>query len=136
MADYGKPLPMVNEDSRKYWEGCKEHKLLIQKCKDCGKYIFYPRSICTACMSMNLEWFESSGKGKIYSYTTIWRAPNEAFIEDVPYTIVLVDLEENVRLMSWVIDCKPEDVYVGMEVEVVFDDVTDDVSLPKFRPLK
>ena len=136
MGDYQKPLPVVNEDSRKFWEGCKEHRLVIQRCKDCRKFIFYPRSLCPECMSDNIEWVDSSGKGTIYSYTTIWRAPNNDFLKDVPYTIVLVDLEKNVRLMSWIVDCKPEDVHVGMEVEVVYDDVTNAVTLPKFRPIK
>lgn len=135
MSVYDKPLPLVNADSQKYWDGCKQHKLFIQKCGDCGEYIFYPRSVCPKCMSMSIDWVQASGRGKIYSYTTVWRAPTEEFNDNVPYTIILVDLAENVRMLSWIIDCKPEDVAIGMEVEVVFDDVTDEVTLPKFRPV-
>ena len=133
MNVYQKPLPVITADSRKYWKGCKDHTLLIQKCKDCGQYRFYPRVICPNCMSMNTQWVKASGKGEIYSFTTVWRAATSEFQGDIPYIIVLVDIEENVRILSWLIDCKPEDVQVGMKVEAIFEDVTEQITLPKFR---
>ena len=108
----------------------------MQDCKDCGENIFYPKSLCPYCLSSNLEWFESSGKGKVYSYTVVERGAPEAFQGAVPYVLAVIDLEEGVRMLSWVLDCELEDVKCDMDVEVTFKDLTEDVALPMFRPVK
>jgi uncharacterized OB-fold protein len=77
---------------------------------------------------------EASGRGRIYSYTVIHRPPSPAFEEDVPYTLALVELEEGVRLMSQIVGIEPDDVSVDLPVEVVFDDISPAISLPRFRP--
>ena len=136
MSEYKKPLPEIQPWSRQFWEGTKQHKLLIQKCKDCSAKIFYPRKICPECWSPNLSWTESSGRGKVYSYSVTMAGVEERFTEDLPFILALVDLEEGIRMMTNIINCKPEEVSIGMDVEVVFEDVTEDVSLPKWRPVK
>src|SRR5205814_4069294 len=93
---------------------------------------FYPRSICPACMSDRIAWIESTGRGTVYSYTIVHRAPAQ-FAEDVPYVVALIDLAEGVRMMSNVVGSPPAAVHIGAPVEVVFDDVTPEVTLPKFR---
>jgi len=134
MSNYDKPLPYITEEAEPFWEACRQHKLIIQRCKDCGHVQFYPRVVCTKCWSDSLEWIETAGKGVIYSFTVVQRAPSPGFRPDVPYVIAIIDLDEGVRLMSNVIRCKPEDVRIDMPVIVEFDDVTEEVSLPKFRP--
>ncbi len=133
MASYDKPLPLMTRETREFWQGCKRHELLIQRCKDCRTYRHYPRILCPNCGSWNVEWAKVSGKGKVYSYIVAHRPFHPAFADDVPYAAVIVELEEGVRMVSNVVDCRPEDIYIGMPVEVVFDDVTKEVTLPRFR---
>ena len=134
MAGYQKPLPFPSQDTEEYWEGCKHHQLLIQRCRNCGAFRFYPRPMCPDCNSMDSQWVEASGKGKVYSWTVAVQQFHPAF--EVPYAVAIVELEEGVRTTTNIIDCEPEELYVGMPVEVVFEDVTEEVTLPKFRPIK
>lgn len=138
MAEYQKPLPTILEESKEYWGGCKRHELLLQKCRLCGQYQFPHRTICSHCdtLTSDLEVVKASGKGTVYSFSTVFRPLSAGFAPDVPYTIVLVDLAEGPRMMSSMVDCEPENVKIDMGVEVVFDDVTEEVTLPKFRPLR
>ena len=133
--DTTKPLPLTQPWSLKFWEGAKENKLLIQHCKDCNSTIFYPRKFCPECWSGNLDWIQSSGKGKIYTFSTAYDMVEPRFWEDLPYTIAYVDLEEGIRMMTRIVECKPEDIKIGMDVEVVFHKLNDDFYLPYFRPV-
>ena len=135
MKEYRKPLPTSSPWSRPFWEGCKRCELLIQHCKDCGANIFYPKLYCPNCLSPNIEWIKASGRGKVYTFTVVRNYPPTAFAQDVPYVVAVIRLEEEVQLMSNIVDCAPEQIKCDMEVEVVFEDVTDEVTLPKFRPI-
>jgi uncharacterized OB-fold protein len=132
MAEYAKPLPLPDGETKPYWDATKEHRLLIKRCQDCQTAIFYPRSVCPSCMSDRVDWVAASGRGTIYSYTVVRRAPPQ-FVEDAPYVVALIDLAEGVRLMSNVVGASPSDVRIGAVVEVVFEDVTPEITLPKFR---
>lgn len=135
MSEYRKPLPKIaNQVAKDFYEGTKKHKLLVQHCNDCGKNIFYPKVFCPYCFSTNLGWIESSGKGKLYSYTVCMSNVSEVFEPDLPYVVGVVDLEEDVRLLTNIVDCKHEDVKCDMYVEVVFRDVTEEFTLPMFKP--
>jgi uncharacterized OB-fold protein len=120
--------------SKPFYKGAREHKLLVQRCKDCKENIFYPKSVCPHCLSSDLEWFESSGKGKVYTYTIVEAAAPEAFQEAIPYVIGVIDLVEGVRMLSWIVDCPKEEVKCDMDVEVSFKDLNDEIALPVFRP--
>ncbi len=137
MGEYKKPLPTPDIETKEYWEGCRRHELLMQKCKDCGTYSFPPMPMCNVCHSMSREWVKVSGRGKIYSWFVVHHATHPDFVDDVPYAVVLVELGEqaDLRIPSNMVDCLIEDIKAGMPVEVVFDDVTDEISLPKFRPV-
>lgn len=135
MANYTKPIPAPNKETQKFWEGCKRGELMIPQCGDCGAYHFYPRALCPACLSSNLDWVAASGKGKVHTFSVVHRAPSEPFKADVPYTIALLELDEGVRMMSNIIHCKPEAVRIGMEVRVVFEEITEAIALPKFEPI-
>lgn len=136
MSEYQKPLPEIQPWSKSFWEGTKARKLLIQECKACGMKIFYPRKYCPECWSDNLFWFKASGKAKIFSCSTTLAGVEERFAADLPFVLALVDLKEGVRMMTNIVDCKPEEVHIGMDVEVVFEDVTDEITLPKWRPVR
>lgn len=133
-TDYNKPLPYIHSETQAYWEGAKRHELLIRKCRSCDRYHFYPRDFCPLCFSFDVDWVKASGRGIIYSFTTCHR-PAQHFENDAPYNIVLVELEEGVRMMSTIVNFPNDDLRIGMAVEVVFDDVTPEVTLPKFRPI-
>ncbi len=134
MTEYQKPLPLPTQDTREYWEGCRRHELLIQRCRKCGTFRFYPRPMCPDCNSLESEWIKAGGKGRVYSWTVAVRQFHPAF--EVPYVIAIVELEEGVRMTTNVVNCPLEELSVGMPVEVVFEDVTEEVSLPKFRPIR
>lgn len=135
MIKYNKPLPKIsNQVVKEFYDGTKKHKLLVQHCNACGKNIFYPKTFCPYCWSENIGWIESSGKGKLYTYTVCISNVSEAFAPDLPYIVGVVDLEEGVRLLTNIVDCKPEDVTCDMGVEVVFRDVTEEFTLPLFKP--
>lgn len=134
MPDYNKPLPVIDEETRSFWEYCKKHELRMQKCKRCG-HIRYPISIlCPRCSSLEAKWTPLSGKGTIYSFTIYRVAYHPAFKGDIPYVVAIIQLAEGPRMESNVIGCKVEDVRVEMPVKVSFEDVTDQVTLPKFMP--
>ncbi|MDQ0287316.1 putative OB-fold protein [Desulfofundulus luciae] len=126
------PVPQKRPETEKFWEGCKEGKLLLQKCNDCGEYIFYPRALCPHCMSQSLSWVESSGRGEVYTFSIHHRGPTPGF--KPPYVVALIDLEEGVRIMSNVIGCDPNEVKIGMKVKVTFEQLSEDIYLPKFVP--
>ncbi|MFC1982805.1 Zn-ribbon domain-containing OB-fold protein [Chloroflexota bacterium] len=133
MAQYLKPIPVPNADTLPFWEGCKQHKLLIQRCKACGHHQFYPRHVCTNCMSLEPEFVPSTGRGEIYTFIVVHRAPTKVFEPEIPYVVAVIQLDEGVRMMSNIVDCPIDAVKIGMRVEVFFDDVSDSIALPRFK---
>jgi uncharacterized OB-fold protein len=131
---YEKPLPVVNEDNAPYWEYAREHQLRMQKCANCGHIRFPVSIVCPRCHSLETKWTRLSGKGKVYSYVIYHQAYHPAYKDDIPYVVAIIQLDEGPRMESNITDCRMEDLRVGMPVELYFDDVTEDVSLPKFRP--
>jgi hypothetical protein len=126
-------LPRPTPESAPFWQGCKEHKLLLQHCSGCGTYQFYPRLLCAICMSEDLEWREASGRGKVETYTIVTRAVSDAYAANAPYVIALITLEEGPRMMSNVVGCDAQSVTCGMAVEVVFEAWSAEITMPKFR---
>jgi len=136
MSDYKKPLPVIQPYSQGFWDGTKQHKLMVQHCNDCGANIFYPRRDCPECWSQNLAWIEASGRATVYTYSVTLEGVEEMFREDLPIILAWIDLPEGVRMHTNLVDCDPEEVEIGMEVEVVFRDVTEEITLPYFRPVR
>lgn len=133
--DMTKPVPEVQPWSLRFWEGTKNGKLLIQICKECNSRIFYPRKYCPECWSGNLDWMESKGRGKIFTFSTAFSMVEPRFMDELPYTLAYVDLDEGIRMMTRIVDCDWKDITIGMEVEVAFFQ-RGDFSLPYFRPVK
>lgn len=136
MSAPSKPLPKPDPVTQPFWDSLKAHGIQIQKCNACGEHIFYPRGLCPHCFSSDLSWEPASGKGKVYAFTIVHRQPNPAFAADMPYVVALIELDEGVRMMTNLVDVEPdpEHVKVGMPVEIVYDDVNDEITLPKWRP--
>jgi uncharacterized OB-fold protein len=135
MSEYKKPLPLITKLSKVFWDGCKENKLLYQQCQDCGQVIFMPKHLCPNCMSHNLSWNESKGKGRIHTFTVTYAYAPPEFMPDVPYALAMIKLDEGFHMMSNIIECDYNKLTCEMPVEVVFDPVTPEVTLPKFRPV-
>jgi uncharacterized OB-fold protein len=128
----GIPLPRPTALSKPHWEGCREGVLRVQRCRDCGHYVFIPQPCCTSCLGEDLEWVESSGRGTLYSYTVVHRPQQPSF--EVPYTVVIVELEEGWHMLSNLVDCEADEVEIGMPLEVVYREMSDEITLPLFRP--
>lgn len=131
-----KPLPVVTEESRPFWEGCRKGRLMLQYCTECHRYQFYPRLYCMQCGSQALRWDEASGLGVVYSYTFIHQNKSPDFVNDTPYNVAIVQLQEGPRMMSNIVDIDPGELRVDLPVTVVFEQVTDSITLPRFRPLR
>lgn len=135
-AAYLKPLPVPDPDSQPFWQGCKQHKLLLRRCLECRRFRFPPGPVCPHCRSRQSEWSEASGLGQVFSWIVVHHpVPKEVYAAEVPYVVALIELEEGVRMASNVIACPPAEIVAGMPVRVSFEDVTEAISLPKFRPL-
>ena len=130
---YQKPLPAMGGLTGEFYGWCKQRELRFQRCTGCGAWRHVPREQCAACGSQQWEWARSSGHGSVFTWTVVARAMHPSFQDDVPYAAVVIELEEGVRLVSEVVHCPPEALDIGMPVEVVFEDVTPEVTLPKFR---
>ncbi len=104
-------------------------RFVLPRCGDCGKFHFYPRPACPHCQGLKLAWAEASGKGEVYSHSTVHRAPSEAFKGDVPYVIAIVKTDEGPHLLSRVVGVAPEAVKIGMRLKL-----KPGAPLPVFEP--
>jgi uncharacterized OB-fold protein len=134
-STYKKPLPRPNKLSTPYWEGAKQHRLRVRRCTICDHKWLPPSDRCPKCLSKEIEWIDASGRGKVWSWVVFWQRYFPSFEADIPYNVAYVELEEGPRLMTNLVDVDPAKIYCDMPVEVVFEDVTPEITLPKFRPL-
>ncbi len=130
----GKPAPVPTPETRPYWDGCAAGELRLQRCVDCGEPYFYPRDICPACGSANVEWFAASGRATLYSYVINHR-PAPGFEDEAPYAIAVVQLAEGPRMMTSIrgVPATPEALLLDMPLRVAFEQLGD-VWLPVFTP--
>lgn len=135
MPEYAKPLPYPDADTTPYWHWAKQGELRMQRCADCHEVRFPPRPMCPACNSQRDEWVPMSGTGTIYSWIVVHPPVLPAFVDEAPYAVVLVQLDDDptLRLVGTVSDVPPAELAAGIPVEVWFDDVTEEVTLPRWR---
>ena len=134
-TSYDKPLPEIDDENKPYWEYCKKHELRMQKCTQCGYIRSRISIICPKCNSMEYEWTKLSGKGKVFSFIVYHRAFHPAYANEIPYDVAIIELDEGPRMQSNVTGCDVSEIKIDMPVEVYFDDVTEDISMPKFKPV-
>ena len=134
MNPYAKPLPLIDERNRPFWDAAKDGKLMLPKCASCGHLAAQFERWCPACGSQDLAWTTLSGRGTVWSHCTFHREYFPEFAADLPYTVTLVELAEGPRLITNLVDVAKDDIRIGMPVDVAFVDVTPDVTLIKFRP--
>ena len=124
--------PTMTADTQFFWDGCKNGRLLIQRCDGCGTLRHPPRPMCPQCHSLDWTAIESSGRGTVYSFV-MPRHPAMPFLDD-DYIVALIELEEGTRVVSNLVDVTPDDAMIGMPVRVRFDAFDGDVVLPMFVP--
>ena len=130
-----RPLPEVTRDTRGFWEGLRKHQLVLQRCLGCKAFRHHPRPMCPDCHSLEFEWAPVCGRGSVYTFAIVTQPLHPHWADDVPYNVVLVELEEGVRIVSNLVDCPHEAIHIGMTVTVAFEDVSDEISLPVFKRL-
>jgi uncharacterized OB-fold protein len=131
--EYAKPLPEITEDNRRFWEGCKRHELLLQKCAECGR-LRHASPTCPECWTAEHRWVRASGTGEVYTWIVVHQRYSRAFEEDLPYNVAIVELTEGPRMVTNLVGIPNEEIHPGLPVQVDWDDVTDEITLPKFRP--
>jgi hypothetical protein len=126
------PLPAITDDTRPFWDACRRHELVVQRCAGCHAFRHPPSPVCWRCRGFAHVWVPVSGRGTVFSYAAVHRAFLPGLEAAVPYVVAVVALDDapGVRLVSNLIDGPPA---IGLPVEVVFDDVSDTVSVPRFR---
>lgn len=127
-----RPRPAISDDTRFFWEGVERGELLIQRCAACGELRHPPRPMCPRCRSLDWDTVRASGRGIVHSYVVPHHPRLPAFPER--YVVALVDLEEGTRLVTNLVGVAPEDVRIGMAVELECTKVDDELVLPLFRP--
>lgn len=130
-----RPLPTPDPATLPYWEAARRHNLSLPCCTACGHWHFYPRTLCPSCGSPDIAWRESAGKGHIFSFTIVERAPSPAFQSEVPYALGIIALDEGPHLMATIVGGKIEDIRIGDRVAVRYVDIDDVISLPVFERL-
>jgi uncharacterized protein len=135
MAEYSGPIPVPTPETRPFWAAARRHELSLQRCRACGAHVFYPRAACPHCLGADLEWKRVSGRGRLHTFTVVHRG-QKGFPLGPPYVIAIVELDEGPRMMTNLIgiEADPAKLTIGMPVEVVFEDVSAEIALPRFRP--
>ena len=134
MPDIKKQLPAITASNKAFWDAARRHELIVYKCLNCG--VLYSQSIdCTSCDSPCMEWVKVSGKGQVFTFCIYHQAFHPAWKDDIPYNVAYVKLDEGPLLMTNIVGCANKDIYIGMPVTVVFEDLTEEITLPKFKPV-
>jgi hypothetical protein len=127
-------LPTVEAESLPFWHAAREGRLMIGACADCTRLHYYPRPFCPHCWSEKVSLRPASGRGTLYTWSTIYMNDLPPFKERLPYVAAIVDLEEGVRVSTNIVECAVANLAVGMAVQLVFEHRTPELSLAVFKP--
>ena len=133
MSQLPTPAPRVTSETKPFWDGTAEGRLLLPRCLSCATVIWYPRTFCPSCHADGVEWIDASGRGVVYSFS-ITRKGDGDFRDAAPFVLAYVELDEGPRMLTNIVDCDPETVTIGQSVEVVFHPTERGTALPRFRP--
>ena len=135
MTEYAKPIPVVTELNEPHWEGARRGEFLAQRCTACGHIWFPPSPNCSGCLSTDYEWAAMAGTGTVYSFIVYYQGWLPGYRDELPYNVAIVELDEGVRFINNIVEVDNDAIEIGMPVEVVFEDVAEDVVVPRFRPV-
>jgi uncharacterized OB-fold protein len=128
------PVPDVTPETAAFWDATAQGTLLLPRCNRCDSVIWYPRTFCSVCASLDVTWFAATGRGTVYSFTVI-RRPAPPYDRSAPFVVAYVELAEGPRILTNIVECAPDEVEIGMDVEVVFHDTGEGRALYRFRPV-
>lgn len=134
MSEYTKPLPVIDERSRPFWEAAHRGELRLPCCRACGHHRTTFEGICPCCLGQEHDWALLSGRGSVWSFCVFHKVYFRGFSESIPYNVALVRLEEGPLLVTNLVDIQTADIRIGMPVEAVYAEVTSEVTLIRFRP--
>jgi uncharacterized protein len=134
MSEIRFDLPTPEGDTVAFWEAARQGRLLIRHCISCGAYSYYPRAFCPKCWSEDIEWFQASGKGTLYTWSVIYSNDMPPFKARIPYVAAIVDLAEGPRMMTNVVECPFDLLRIGMALQVAFQSISEDFTIPVFMP--
>ncbi|MEK9751682.1 MAG: Zn-ribbon domain-containing OB-fold protein [Rhodospirillaceae bacterium] len=127
------PAPLASPDGAHYWAAAAEGRLEVQYCSECATHQFPPGHLCRNCGAEGLSWRAVSGRGRIHTFSIVYRAPTPAFRGRVPYTVALIDLDEGPRMMTNIVGAGALECTIGDTVEVCFEDRAGGAMIPQFR---
>jgi hypothetical protein len=133
--DLVKPLPKPTPWSQPFWDAAREHRLVLRRCDTCGTYQHPPYPYCEVCYQEEFSWVDAVGRASLFAYTVNHSAVPVPFMADLPYVTAIVELSEGVRMISNIVECDHDALRSGMELEVVFDDVSDEYTPPQWKPV-
>lgn len=133
MSDLPTKAPRPTPESQEFWDATADERFLLQKCTSCESVVWWPRAMCPVCGTFDLESFEASGEGKVYSFS-INRKGGGAWREVSPYVVAYVELDEGPRVMTNIVGCDPDTVHVDMPVKLAWADTGEGMKLPRFAP--
>lgn len=132
-ATSNRPVPAPDHRSAEFFSAAREGRLLIKRCASCGRHLAPQRDICDACTAEKLEWAQAGGRGTIYSFVVMHQILHPGFRDEGPYNVSIIELDEGPRITSNIVGTANSEIRVGMKVEAVFEELADDVAVPKFR---
>jgi uncharacterized OB-fold protein len=135
VIEHKKSLVIPDSDSKEFWDAAGRHELFLQKCLQCGKFLYPPGPVCPDCLSLELKWEQVKGGGSVYSFTVVRIPIGSEWAQEVPYILAAIELDCGVKMVSTVINCDAKDVKIGMKVRLVFSDRVGELSVPKFEPV-
>ncbi|WAX56271.1 Zn-ribbon domain-containing OB-fold protein [Jatrophihabitans cynanchi] len=127
-------LPTIEADTALWWQAAAEGRLLLRRCRSCTAAHLYPRPFCPSCWSEDVAWEQASGAASLYTYSVVRFNDLPPFAGRVPYVAAIVELAEGPRLMSNLVDCEPDELTVGMPLQVTFRHDAGAPAAPVFRP--
>jgi uncharacterized OB-fold protein len=133
-SQYQKPLPAITSLNQPYWDGLRKRELQLPKCDACATVCYPPAPLCPKCWSRKFTWTRLSGRGRVSSWVVFHQSYFRGFEADVPYNVAEVELDEGPRLLTNLVEVSNAAIRTNMPVEIVFDDVTQEVTLAKFKP--
>jgi uncharacterized OB-fold protein len=130
------PPPLADAITLPFWQAAAEHRLVAQRCTACGRTRLPPAPVCADCRSDASDWLELPGRGEVFTYTIVHRPI--AAGQELPFVVAVIALEDSggLRMLSNVVDVAPEAVAIGMPVELVWEDMSADLAIPRFRPAR
>lgn len=131
--DLSVPPPTPTAETLPFWQAARRGELLLQRCAECSRWVFYPRALCPHCWSDRLDWAAASARGTVRSFTVVHKPGHPAWAVAAPYTVAVIDLDEGPRMLSALVGIEPAEARVGLAVRARFVEVGD-WTLPFFEP--